>query len=337
MLTTHVIATMLNKILFGLLIIFGIFSFNQCSNDVDLYAEYEEITVVYGLLDISDDTSWIKVTRAFSGPGNALLIAQNPDSSNFPYKLDVTITGRKNGVNLNPVQFDTITIHNKKVGDSIFYYPDQLVYYTTGNIDVDANYTLSIKTKENEISAQTPLIDDFIIITPRNRINFDTDNVKFEWKTPANSKRFEVSYVFNYQEIIPGNSDTLNKSLSWFVDTESSEDTDGSEIIEIAGYDGAKFFSKLESELQDENDIPGIKRWAGPVTVYVATGTQVLHNYLSINSVEGSLLEEVPIYTNIDNGTGIFASRHTVIKSVDVSNATLNVLVDMDLGFLFPE
>ena len=83
----------MKKILSSLLLLCGIILFNRCSNEVDLYADYKEITIVYGILDISDDTTWIKVTRAYSGPGNALLIAQNPDSSNFPYKLDIIING----------------------------------------------------------------------------------------------------------------------------------------------------------------------------------------------------------------------------------------------------
>ncbi len=328
---------MVKKILFNLLLLSVIIFFNRCSNEVDLYADYKEITIVYGLLDISDDTTWVKVTRAYSGPGNALLIAQNPDSSNFPYKLDVTITGRKQGENLPTVQFDTITIKNKKAGDSIFYFPNQLVYYAVTNLDVDADYSLEVKTNENEISSQTPLISNFIITTPRNIINFDTDNVKFEWKTPENGKRFEVSYFFNYQELIPGNPDTLNKTLFWIVGTEIAEGIDAPPTLELQGYDGNRFFTQLENELPNENDIPDIKRWAGMVDVYVAAGSLELQNYIAINSDEGSLLEEVPIYSNIENGTGIFASRHTEKKSIKVSNATLNRLVSMDLGFLLPQ
>lgn len=333
----QVIATMVKKILFSLLLLSVIILFNRCSNEVGLYADYKEITIVYGLLDISDDTTWVKVTRAYSGPGNALLIAQNPDSSNFPYKLDVTITGRKQGENLPPVQFDTITTKNKKAGDSIFYYPNQLMYYTTTNLVFDADYTLSIQNIDNPIFSETPLINDFTITTPRNRINFDTDNVKFEWSTPANAKRFEVYYVFNYQELLPGSSDTLNKSMLWVVGPETSEGIDGGEKIEVAGYDGNRFFTQLENNLDDENDTPGIKRWAGLVDVYVASGSQELHNYIAINSTEGSLLEEVPVYSNIENGIGIFASRHTSIKSVELSTNSLNRLVSMDLGFLLPQ
>lgn len=328
---------MLKQLSFIFFVLIGLAGVNSCSTDVDLYADYKEITVVYGILDIDDDTSWLKITRAFSGPGNALVLAQNPDSNNFPYKLDVTITGEKQGETLPAIAFDTITIKDKKAGDSIFYYPDQLVYFTTGSFDKDASYSLLIKTNENEITSQTELIGDFNITSPRNRINFDTDNVKFEWNTPKNGKRYELSYVFHYQELQPGNPDTLTKSMYWEVGDEVSESTDGAEQIEVTGYDGNRFFDKLENNLPDENDIPGIKRWAGNVDVIVASGTQELQNYLAINSVEGSLLEEVPVYTNIANGTGLFAARHTAVKSVQTSTITLNRLVDMDLGFQLPQ
>lgn len=327
---------MLKKQLLILLLGAVIFTFNKCSNDVDLYADYKDITIVYGILDISDDTTWVKVTRAFSGPGDALFIAKNPDSSNYPYKLDLTLTGRKQGDDLTPIQFDTITINNKKEGDSIFYFPNQLMYYATANLDVDANYTLAISNVQEQITSETPLINSFVISTPRNRINFDTDNVKFEWTAPKNAKRFEVYYVFNFQELLPGTTDTANRSMQWVVGPEVADGVEGGEKIESTGYDGNRFYQQLENELPDENEIPGIQRWAGKVDVFVASGSQELHNYISINSFEGSLLEEVPIYSNIENGYGIFAARHTTIKSVDLTTGSLGRLVSMDLGFLLP-
>lgn len=325
------------KFFIGFLLLSGLIFLNRCSTDVDLYADYKDLTIVYGVLDVSDDTIWIKITHAFAGPGNALHIAQNPDSSNYPYKLDVTLTGRKQGEDQPSIAFDTITIHDKKPGDSIFYFPNQLMYYAVADLDVDADYTLSVKKTDNEVVSQTPLIDDFYITSPRNRVNFDSDNVKFEWTTPKNGKRYEVYYVFNYLELRPGNNDTLKKSISYSVGSEVSETVNGGEQLELSGYDGQRFFNKLINELPDENEIPGIKRWAGLVDVYIAAGSQELQNYIAINTSSGSLLEEVPVYSNIENGTGILAARHTSLKSVELSTISLNSLVDMNLGFLLPQ
>jgi hypothetical protein len=84
-------------------------------------------------------------------------------------------------------------------------------------------------------------------------------------------------------------------------------------------------------------DIPNVQRWAGPVDIYVTAGTQELQNYIAINNAQGSLLTEVPTYTNIDNGIGILASRHTVSRTVELSTNSLKYLVEgNDLGFLYP-
>ena len=58
-----------------------LFFFNACSTKVDLYADYKDIPVIYGLLDASADTNYIKIIRAFSGsdenPVDARLAAPN--------------------------------------------------------------------------------------------------------------------------------------------------------------------------------------------------------------------------------------------------------------------
>ena len=37
----------------------------SCSTDVDLYNDYKDIPVVYGLIDAQADTNYIKNTKAF--------------------------------------------------------------------------------------------------------------------------------------------------------------------------------------------------------------------------------------------------------------------------------
>lgn len=315
------------------LLLAGILIFNRCSNDVDLYADYKEITIVYGVLDYSDDTAWIKITKAFTGPGNALEMAKNPDSSNFPYKLDVKIQGRRNGQDLIPVVFDTLTIHDKRAGDSIFYYPNQLMYYAKAELDEEAEYKLEIINREELINSETKLVNSFSVTSPKNRINFTTDGA-IEWNSARNGKRYEVYYVFNYSELLPGSSDTTYHKVLYSLGTETSKTIDGGEGME-QGYSGDLFYSRLDNELSKTENI---KRWTGDVELIVSGGSLVMHNYLEINSATSSILQEVPVYSNIQNGTGIFASRHTSNRFVQLSNRSLEMLVNdyPDLGFLLP-
>ena len=103
--------------------------FHACSTDIDLYADYKEMPIIYGVLDANADTNYVKISRIFSVEGDAYQTAQNPDSSNFAGKLDVRIIEYCNGDSLREIILDTITIHNKELG--IFYAPEQKLYYTT--------------------------------------------------------------------------------------------------------------------------------------------------------------------------------------------------------------
>lgn len=323
----------MKKLLFSLLALTAIFSLYKCSTDVDIYAEYKDITIVYCLLNYEDDTTWVKITKAFSGPGNALDIAKNPDSSNYSFKLDVTLTGKKQGEDLTPMVFDTMTIYNKRIGDTIFYYPNQLMYFATGELDNEANYSLYINNKGKEITAETGLIPSFKITYPKNTVDFTTNTKTFQWSSSKNGKRYEVVYEFQYRELLFGSNDTTNNKLFWKVGVKESLTTDGGEKMRQL-YSGDLFYSKLETELSKGDDV---ERWAGTIYIYVSAGSQELNNYISINSAEESILTDIPVYSNIKNGTGILASRHTETKQTKLSVKSLQKLVvDYDLGFLYP-
>ncbi|NOX87361.1 MAG: hypothetical protein GXO86_15620, partial [Chlorobi bacterium] len=51
---------------------------------------------------------------------------------------------------------------------------------------------------------------------PRNTIDFTRDGT-IEWISAKDGKRYEVSYIFNYRELLPGSQDTVNKQISYYV------------------------------------------------------------------------------------------------------------------------
>ena len=70
------------------------FVFSSCETDFDTIAEWKDITVVYGLLDQKNSVQYIKINKAFLGDGNALVYAQEPDSSNYGFPLTVLVEER---------------------------------------------------------------------------------------------------------------------------------------------------------------------------------------------------------------------------------------------------
>ena len=103
--------------------------FNACSTDVELYADYKDIPVVYGLIDATQDTNFVRINRAFSSsndnPIDATEVALIADSCNYPGKLDARIVEYKQGYGnyYSPTGrefvLDTLTIHDKDTG--VFY------------------------------------------------------------------------------------------------------------------------------------------------------------------------------------------------------------------------
>jgi hypothetical protein len=324
----------MDKLKFIFLILFISFVFSRCSTDVDIYADYKDITLVYGLLDKSDDTIWLKITKAYQGMGDAYYYAKIPDSSNYSYKLDVTVTGIKNGSEIQTLTFDTITIHNKLPGDSIFYYPNQLMYYAVPEKPLNANaiYHLSIKRKDaGEVKSKTAIVSDFFISKPLKYINFTTNN-EVVCQSANNGKRYEFTFTFYYKEFKNGSTDTLQKSVSWLAGVQQlNYQTSG--YVVSQPYIGDNFYNLLLAKLEQN---PNITRYAGMLEVSVACGTQDLDTYIQINSSANTLMNELPHFTNLEGGAaGLFTSRHTAYRSYELSVKTLQKLVNdyPQLGF----
>lgn len=319
-----------------------------CSTDFEMYEEYKDVSIVYCIADISDDTTWVKISKAFYGPGNFPAMAQNPDSSNYPYKLDAKLIGNKNGLLLDPIQLDTITIQNKELTDTVinqngdttitnpFYSPNQLMYYAVGNLDENTKYTLNItKNNGDQVTSSSGLVGHFYVTEPERRIVFDiAHSGEVRWLSAKNGARYQFSMRFNYSEYVSGYPDTLQKSVDWYTKSVPATSDIGGESMGVT-YAGSEFFNAMEMLLPE---IPNVQRWAENIEIKIICGSKVLVTYLDINSVGNNTLLEVPTYTNIEGGAGIFASRHTILTHIPLSRTTEYYLIThYDLGFRFKQ
>ena len=63
----------------------------SCTTDFDTTAHYQDITVVYGLLDQTQPNQYIKINKAFLSETDVLTYANDADSSNYPFILDIKL------------------------------------------------------------------------------------------------------------------------------------------------------------------------------------------------------------------------------------------------------
>ena len=72
----------------GILLV-AIVLLTACNDDFSINSEWEDITLVYGLLNSSDSIQYIKINKAFLGEGDVYEMAAVSDSIQYANELNV--------------------------------------------------------------------------------------------------------------------------------------------------------------------------------------------------------------------------------------------------------
>ena len=313
--------------------------FSSCETDFDVNAQWEDVTIVYGLIDPNIEDQLIKINKAFLGQGDALQMASIADSSNYnPSDLHVKIHRiRQQAFN----QYDTISsvILNDTIldkDDGLFSTDNNIIYtfkkpssfYNTNSL-----YALEIINliSGHKVTSQTEIINTFSFesLNPSfewglyngdlpDSLKFRTKNI--EWQPSTNGVIYQLDIVINYIE----NNDTIN--LPW--SQPLVEYTSGNMSLKIKG---DQFFQFLTTNLT--NNTP--KQFLN-LDLVMTVGSDDLKTYINVNKPFSGIVQERPVFSNINNGVGLFSSRFTYddIKGIELTNGTINYMInDLDLGF----
>jgi hypothetical protein len=338
----------MKKLLFSLSALACLVLFNACNTKVDLYADYKDIPVIYGLLDVSADTNFIKIVRAFSGSDEATVdatqVALIPDSCNYPGKLDAKIYRYKrvfgNEYALDDtIVLDTITIHDKEPGT--FYYPDQKVYYTTEPIWANNGsnvyyYRLEVVKANDTVSAETGVVGGENFKITNTQVSFvsePTDKTgKITFFPADNASVYNMELRFTYKEIRQGQ--VTEKTVVHSYGMKSLDEINNENGSYYVNYSQNLLFNMLNSAIG--GDTLHVSRTFVPSKSFVislAAAGDELFNYIQINQGAGGLSQNIPDYTNINGGYGVFSSRLNIEKAVKLSSRSITDLIGMPWGF----
>ncbi len=333
---------MIRKIIFLLTGVAGLILIYGCDTDVDLNAEWQDIPVVYGILNQQDEVHYIRINRAFLGEGDALQMASHLDSITYdPDILEVRLL-EMNGSSVRRVfDLDTAMIHN--VDSGVFAYPEQMVYRTSGNVQLSTDYSYHLeiynKDRQKYIESETELIHNFSIKRPlagQLFINFTSVfPQEVIWNTARNGRLYQLTVRSFYTNYHPDGSQE-KKHVDWhFSRREASGLQGGSEMsTELIGQ---QFYVILENSLEA---LSGVDRTLDSVRFIVSVANDEFNTYMKINRPSGSIIQERPEYTNISNGIGLFASRFSQHRTVRLNPASQDSLINgqhtRHLGFVKP-
>lgn len=311
------------RFVLGLLVFFSLFSLFSCSTDFDINADQQDITVVYGLLNQSDSTQYVKITKAFLGDISAYELAQDPSLSSYGDNIIVKVEETTNGILSRTFNLQKTIITNKDTG--IFYAPNQEVYKYTPVplLNQLSTYKIIITNKvTNKVTtATTGLIKDFTVekpsFNPSNpQIGFVNQAGEYgvydaQWFSAKNGRIYEPYFRFHFKEVDKATLDTTNKYVDWLLSSIKSAKLDGGEVM-IVSYNGESFYKNIQAKVPINLNVD---RVIGKVDFIISVGGDDLSIYIDLNEPSSSIIQERPSYTNVTNndgtpGVGIFSCRY---------------------------
>jgi len=327
--------------LFGAVLLVLVAGIWSCNNDLDVNDNWKEVPVVYGLMDPQDAVHYFKITKAFLGDGNALLMAQIPDSSYYGPELTAQLIEiAPNGQYNRYFDLDTMWIHNKVPGD--FFGGDQMVYKVTADLQMDHTYRITLRNTKTDLFAYgtTALVKPISITKPRGGQRFfsftSTAETQAEFNTSPNGKVYQLVIRFHYKEVNVFTNDTTNHYFDWEFPNKKASTLAGNEKI-IYSFPGTTFYNQVRAKVKEN---PNVRRIPGMVDFIAYAGGDELSTYIDITSPITTIVQERPEFTNINNGIGIISSRTSAVRSCELTVGSIDSLVNgsktFQLGFIFP-
>ena len=311
----------------------------SCNEKINLIGDFKETAIVYGLIDHSDSLHYIKITRAFIGPGNAFDIAQIADSSYFN-SVEATIEEIENGTVTRTWQLRDTVIENKDT-NGVFYAPDQKVYYfktlptivsntgvfgtiqtspdpmmTSLNPDAQYRFKAILNNGEFEVSAQTDLVKEITTTASSQNFRFKFATNPGEYQSTSvitsntgNAQIINTNIEVRYNEYI-GNV-YESKSFEWKLG-ETDVQPNSSESFSA---NGNTFYNLILANVVPNQAVT--RRVFKGFQIQITGGAEDLYNYILVNTPSSSLAQSKPTYTNLSTddehmAIGLFSSVQTL-------------------------
>ncbi|NJK82640.1 MAG: DUF4249 family protein [Saprospiraceae bacterium] len=292
-----------------------------CDNEIELTTEWQDIPVIYGILNKNNPVNYVRVEKAFLDPNtNAFDLAKVPDSIYYQNVLVQLERPKRN--ELITLQRVNATEEGITRAEGIFATEPNILY----KLDLPRSEQLEngeqvrIIVTRGEAStpaiATTTILNDFIIINgqPADLINWGEYErpVRISWRPEGEEATiYDVKFLINYDEST-NNGEFLPKVVEWiiaqnFVREDFSSQRLGVEVL------GQTFYSFLQSTLPTSSSV---RRRFKSMDLQVIAGGQELLEYINLRNVNTGITssQEIPTYTNVEGGLGVFTSINVAEK-----------------------
>ncbi|MDB9881602.1 hypothetical protein N8368_01130 [Bacteroidia bacterium] len=295
-----------------------------CENDLDVAADWKEVAIIYGALNPSDTKNYIRIQRAYLDETQSAVSYFNEQDSLYFDTLIVQIDEYKNGAFVK--QFFLQKVDGNDIGypkdAGIFYSESNILYELSDRIQAssyttDYTYTLSVKNPRTgyTCTANTTSIGNPQVSAPLNetlgtvQVSTVEDHTVFtRFQEGKWARAYSIEMVLRIEEFsLSDPTENEIKTLKWkMVNLGKTKRIEG---FEEATYliPSVNFFATVASQLQEN---PLVNRRLVDFDLKFYGISDDFNTYLSVNKPSIGIVQKKPEFTNVDNGLGIFTSRH---------------------------
>jgi hypothetical protein len=300
---------------------------SSCSNDFDLFTEREEIPVVFGLLSRADSVHYVRLERAFLDENrSAFLVAGEPDSIYYE-NAEVRL--------IDPAGFQPFVLERVNLAEADFprdegYFPSDpnflyAIHADEINLRGGEVYQLEVVVDEEVIArADARVIPDLIIRTPMSgqSLNYQgTVQRPIRWDATPGVEFFNLRLFIRYDERnFQNGGDFEPKVVVWNLANRTQNN--------IFRLRGNEFLEFLSNAIEDN---PNVLRRMRGIDIRLDAGGEELFNYVNVGLANTGITasQEIPIYTNIEGGLGVFSSvNHVILPDFFLHPEALDSLID---------
>lgn len=315
----------------------GLCCFTSCNDDLELFGDIKETPVVYGLISVSADQQYIRLERSFADPEtSAVVLAKDENTVYFDDVTAVLVDENDNRYPLTRVNA-VDEGYVRRAGD--FLTDPNYLYKVGSELTLVPDETYRIEISKNEellASGSTICVGESNVRRPtlaagQRRINFFPGQLTdVAWRKVDNVSNYRVLFEITVLENNSSTGQGDTKVLRWSA-TSFLRSTISSNTVQSTNIPGESFFSFLAGQLEEN---PDITRQIARIDLFVESYGNEIGNYLDIINANSGVTsaQEVPNYTNIENGLGIFSSSSVVVaEGVIMTDPTISELTTGDI------
>lgn len=323
----------------------------SCDTEVDLLAPYDETPVIYGVLDYTADTQFVRINKTFLGEGDPAQYSAIKDSVEYPLDdvVAAIIKYTDNGIMLDSIPLFTTEIPSRDPG--IFYDEDVLFYFTEEPLLSEAElnqpeefifeFKALIRGEIYTATTQFPALDASTIQSPQlanppQEIGFVLPGISgnftswpFRFRSDAFSASYATALRLNFDYVTTSGELVEDVFIDYNTGTFQNPELKAQEQY-ISTVFGQNWFEFLGSQLDLIPDLEEVRilnlEWR------VTGSAPELNTYLEVAQPVSQFTPVLNSYTNISNGgIGVFSSTATQSRVAWMTDPTLLKLNESEL------